>query len=87
MEGQYDVEVKVISQKGTCVAEHKVGDSWIVGHDTAEGICVSAFGSIIPSYRVLRFGGEYPWMEDKDRAIVACPDPKNPVVFELRRIR
>ncbi len=31
MEKLYDIQVKVISQKGECGAEHKVGDSWIIG--------------------------------------------------------
>ena len=30
-------------------------------------------------------GGAFPWEKDKDKATVACPDPENPVVFELRR--
>jgi hypothetical protein len=37
--------------------------------------------------RVLRFGGELPWEEDRDTAHVACPDPLNPLIMELRRIR
>lgn len=32
------------------------------------------------------FGGSYPWSEDPDVYIGCCPDPVNPVVFELRRI-
>jgi uncharacterized repeat protein (TIGR04076 family) len=36
---------------------------------------------------VLRHGGEFPWEENKDKAHVACPDPFNPVVMELRRVK
>ena len=83
----YDVEVKVISQEGECSKEHKVGDSWIIGDKTREGICIHAFVGILPELRVLRYGGEFSWVEDKDTAIVACPDGKNPVIFQLRRLR
>ena len=83
----YDVIVKVVSQKGTCGAEHKVGDEWVVGSKTPEGICMGAFEVVYPSARVLRFGGSFPWSSEPDVATVACPDAKNPVVFELRRLR
>ena len=83
----YDVIAKVVSQKGTCGAEHKVGDQWVIGSKTTEGICLSAFNALSPSLRVLRFGGSFPWSSDSDVATVACPDAQNPVVFELRRVR
>ncbi|MBC8275960.1 MAG: TIGR04076 family protein [Chloroflexi bacterium] len=86
MDKLYDIQVKVISQKGECGAEHKVGDSWIIGSKTQEGICLPALNAILPDLRVLRFGGELPWAQDKDTATVACPDAENPVVFELRRL-
>jgi len=83
----YDVIAKVVSQKGTCGAEHKVGDQWVIGNKTTEGICLSAFNALFPSLRVLRFGGSFPWSSDPDVATAACPDAQNPVVFELRRVR
>jgi uncharacterized repeat protein (TIGR04076 family) len=87
MAESYDVEIKVVSQKGYCGAGHKVGDTWNMGATTVEGICASALNSIYPDFRVLRFGGELPWEEDKDTATIACPDAINPVVFEIRRKR
>lgn len=83
----YDVIAKVVSQKGTCGAEHKVGDQWVIGSKTTEGICLSAFNALFPSLRVLRFRGSFPWSSDPDVATAACPDAQNPVVFELRRVR
>ena len=87
MEEMCDIAVKVISQEGTCAMEHKVGDEWVVGMKTPDGVCLSAFNALYPSLRVLKFGGSYFWSEDPDVATAACPDAKNPVVFELRRIR
>ena len=86
MAERYEVAVKVISQKGTCAQEHRVGDEWVIGGKLAEGLCTSAFGALYPSLRVLMFGGSFPWEDDPDVAIVACPDVKNPMVFELRRL-
>ena len=83
----YDVVTKVVSQKGTCGAEHKVGDQWVIGSKTPEGICLSAFNALFPFLRVLRFGGSFPWETNPDVTTVACPDAQNPVVFELRRLR
>ncbi len=83
----YDVEIKVISQKGDCGAGHKVGDAWTISTETPSGICLAAFHALLPDFRVLRFGGSFPWEQDKDVSHVACPDAFNPVVFELRRKR
>ncbi len=83
----HKVSIRVVSQKGSCDAGHKVGDQWVVSEKTPEGICVSAFDVLCPGIHVLMFGGAFPWESDPDRIMAACPDPANPVVFELRRVR
>ena len=80
-----DVIAKVVSQKGTCAAQHKVGDEFIIGQQTPPNLCSWAFHSIFPFAQVLQFGGSFPWEKDHNKTTVACPDPTNPVVFELRR--
>jgi uncharacterized repeat protein (TIGR04076 family) len=80
-----DVTAKVISQKGTCEAQHKVGDEFVIGEHTPPNLCSWAFYSLFPFAQVLQFGGSFPWEKDPNTATVACPDPTNPVVFELRR--
>ncbi|HLB12355.1 MAG TPA: TIGR04076 family protein [Dehalococcoidia bacterium] len=88
MGGSYPVRITVVSQQGHCDAGHKVGDSWLIDENkTPGGICLGAFNPLAPNVRVLRFGGEYPWAEDKDATTIACPDAVNPVVFEVRRLR
>ena len=87
MTESYDVAVKVISQKGTCGAEHKVGDEWVIKGKTPEGMCMEAVHTLFPNARVLMFGGSFPWATEPDVATIACPDAQNPVVFELRRLR
>lgn len=76
---------KVISQQGTCEAQHKVGDEFLVGEKTPPNLCSWAFYSLFPFAQVLQFGGSFPWEKDRNKSTVACPDPDNPVVFELRR--
>jgi len=87
MAESYKVSIRVVSQKGTCAAGHKVGDRWVVNEKTPEGLCIFAFGSLFPFLQVLMYGGSFPWESDPDVTTVACPDADNPVVFELRRWR
>jgi uncharacterized repeat protein (TIGR04076 family) len=87
MAESYKVRVKVISQKGHCELGHKVGDEWLVGEKTPEGMCIYAFASLLPFLTPLMHGGAFYWEKDLDRTTAVCPDPDNPVVFELRRIR
>jgi uncharacterized repeat protein (TIGR04076 family) len=81
----HQIIAKVISQKGTCEAGHKAGDEFVIGQRTPLGMCSWAFHTLFPFAEVLQFGGSFPWEKDPDKATVACPDPDNPVVFELRR--
>lgn len=82
-----DVAIKVISQKGTCANEHKVGEEWVIRTKTPEGLCLGAFGALYPYVKTLAYGGSFPWENDPNVATFACPDAKSPVVFELRRLR
>ena len=79
------VKISVVSQKGHCAAEHKVGDEFYTHGMTPKGICLSAFNALFPSLWALMAGGSFPWSENPDADTVACPDAANPVVFELRR--
>jgi len=80
-----DVIAEVISQKGICTCGHKVGDKFTIAQQTIPNLCSWAFHSLFPFAEVLQFGGSFPWEKDGNKATVACPDPDNPVVFELRR--
>ena len=80
------VIAKVISQKGTCAAGHRVGDEFPVGQKTPPGVCSWAYNAMFPFAEVLEFGGAFPWETDPTKATVACPDPANPVIFELRKV-
>jgi uncharacterized repeat protein (TIGR04076 family) len=80
------IVARVVSQKGSCEAGHKPGDEFIIGQTASSGICSWALYTLFPFAEVLQFGGTFPWEKDPGKARVACPDPDNPVVFELRRV-
>lgn len=80
-----DVIAKVISQKGTCMSGHMVGDEFVIGQRTSPDMCSWAFYALFPFAKILQFGGSFPWEETPHKTTIACPDPANPVVFELRR--
>ncbi|MDD5093270.1 MAG: TIGR04076 family protein [Dehalococcoidia bacterium] len=81
-----EVIAKVISQQGTCSAGHRVGEEFIIGQETPPKMCAWAYYTLFPFATTLQFGGSFPWEKDKGRVTVACPDPGNPVIFELRRM-
>jgi uncharacterized repeat protein (TIGR04076 family) len=83
----YEVAARVISQKGNCALGHKVGDRFVIGDKTPAGMCSWAFYTLFPFASVLQCGGAFPWEKERDKTTVACPDPANPVVFELERLR
>jgi uncharacterized repeat protein (TIGR04076 family) len=78
----------VIQQEGHCAAGHQIGDEVIFDGQTVEGkVCIHALYSFLPKVFAMRYGAEFPWLEERDRATHACPDAWNPVVFEIRRLR
>ena len=83
----YKVKLKVVSQKGTCVIGHKVGDEFVTSGATPKGICLVALNSMFPTIYTFMFGGSFPWSKDPDIETPACPDAENPTVFEVQRIR
>ena len=88
MNGDYmKVKVKVISQKGKCTENHKVGDEAIISTKGVEGkICIHALYSILPKAFAVMYGAKFPWVKEGENPKHACPDGKNPVIFEIERI-
>lgn len=65
-----------------------VGAEFVVKEDGAcpPGFCGWAFADIQRDITHLRFGGSYPWCQDKKVAISCCTDGLRPVFFKLQRI-
>jgi len=84
----FPIVARVIRQEGHCAAGHQVGDEIFFDGETVQGkVCISALYSFLPKVFAMRYGAEFPWLEDKDLSTHACPDAWNPVVFEIRRVR
>ncbi len=83
----YEIKATVVEQKGTCVAGHKVGDEIDLNDIHAPKICRPLLNALEAQAMVLKYGGDMPWLKDKDTARVACPDPENPVIVEIKRVK
>ena len=80
------VQVRVTVIDGVCQGGvHKVGDTFIVGDITPEGVCVDAFAAIAPYVMTLRCGGHFSWAKEKGTAEIHCPDACG-ITLELKRI-
>ncbi len=86
MARHHDVRITLVSQRKRCPNGHQVGDQWLVGRKTPAGMCLGAFGSLLPCLTALRFGGDFPWEKEAGRGTVCCPDPEVLNVFRLERV-
>jgi len=66
---------KVVSQKGTCQAGHRVGDEFVIGQTTPEGMCSWAFSAVFPYAEALEFGGSFPGKAAPIRPAWPAPTP------------
>ena len=83
----YKIIATVQSVKGHCDFDHRVGEQVVFDGETVQGrVCLHALYSFLPKVFAMRYGADFPWLEDKDVATHACPDAFNPVVFEIRRV-
>lgn len=80
-------KVIVESQKGTCGAGHKTGDEIVVGPGLPMNVCGFAYHCMFPNMRVLSFDGNIPHEKEPGTFRIACPDPDNPVVFKVVRLK
>jgi uncharacterized repeat protein (TIGR04076 family) len=88
MNKTYKVIATVQSVKGHCDFGHEAGDQVVFDGETVQGrVCLHALYSFLPKVFAMRYGADFPWLEDKDVATHACPDAFNPVVFGVRRVK
>ena len=81
------VKLKVVSQKGICHMNHKVGDEIIISENGIEGnICLHALYSIIPKAFAIIYRASFLWLKNGENPKHACPDGENPVIFEIEKI-
>ncbi len=78
----------MISQKGKCTLNHKIGDEIIITEEGVQGkICIHALYSMLPKVFAIMYGADFPWVKIGEKPRHACPDGKNPVIFEFEKIR
>jgi uncharacterized repeat protein (TIGR04076 family) len=70
--------------KGSCHANHKVGQQFALNCYDSGGLCGFFYHDIFPYLTVMQFGGQYPWW-GKDTIDVECPDRYNVVSLKIER--
>lgn len=86
MSETYVIMAVVQSVKAHCEFGHQVGDQIVFNSKGVHGrLCLWALSSLLISVLAMRYGANFPWLEDKDVAVCACPDIVNCVIFQLRR--
>ncbi len=79
------ITVRVAEVKGEC-GIHKAGDTCTFTETGVQGrICIHAMYSMLPKVFAMMYGARFPWLQNPDLAVHACPDAANPVVFEVQR--
>lgn len=77
-------KVKATVTSGECnQGFHKVGDSFVIGEFTPEGMCTSAFDAIFPFVLTLQCGGEFFWERNRRVTCASCPDDTG-LIFEIK---
>jgi len=85
-ERNQSMRILITVKDGECQGGvHKVGQVITFESTTPEGMCTGAWNAIAPYLLTLRFGGNFPWEEEKGVATIHCPDPKG-ITLELRRV-
>lgn len=83
-----EVEVKAkvvrILEAGKCPVNLQVGDEFELSANQFPP-CRFARHMLEAPLWVFVYGGKFPWAKDPDRLELCCPDPANPVVFEITR--
>ena len=70
---------------------HKPGDELVfecVGQGLVRingTVCLGALTSLMPKVYAFHNGARFRWADEDDVVVHACPDPKTPTVFEVRR--
>ncbi|MEK3875638.1 TIGR04076 family protein [Paenibacillus sp. FSL H8-0122] len=82
----YEFELKVTGVKGHCRAGHKEGDIMKVSPLNAGNLCGTAFHAVFPMLLALNMDAKLPWDPEGNIVHSACPDMRNQMTMEIRRI-
>jgi len=82
----YKVEGAIVSIKGKCSINQKVGDKFNLSIHSAGGLCGTFYHMLFADIVLLQFGGARPW-GNPDVIERVCIDSVNAVKIRLERIR
>jgi uncharacterized repeat protein (TIGR04076 family) len=69
--------------KGTCRANHKVGQELQLNCYDNGGLCGFFYHDVFPMLLGLQYGAGYPWWGDQKVVEIGCPDPYNQLTMTL----
>jgi uncharacterized repeat protein (TIGR04076 family) len=81
------VVAKVIGMQNNCTIGMKVGDEFELSVHQCGNFCGYFYHNIFNWVTTLQFGGTFPLFEDPDIQYWDCPNGKNRVQVELKRIK
>lgn len=79
-----DVSVKIIKTSNCPYFKKK--QKVVLNQLTPNGLCISAYHTLIPYIHTLYNKGEFTWMKDRKKVIAQCPNPEVGVSFEVNHI-
>jgi len=85
----HKIQIKIIGKEGSgnCPNGHKVGDVFIVNRKSpTPPLCLAALFNLMNPIRIFEGGGSYPHYPDPDSYQILCPDIRQRMLFEVRRL-
>jgi len=81
----YKVRCEVVEILRNAFDCSKVGQAFILGPRTPEGMCARAFAGLYPTALAMRFSERIAWENEQGQVDVTCPE--RDVVYRLTRVR
>ena len=74
--------VQIVANKFKCST---LGQTFVIGPRTPEGMCARAYAAIYPASLAMRFAEKISWESEDGSVEVTCPDQD--VVYRLTRMK
>jgi uncharacterized repeat protein (TIGR04076 family) len=74
--------VQIMANKFKCSS---LGQTFVIGARTPEGMCARAYAAIYPASLAMRFSEDISWEQGRGYIDIMCPD--NDVIYRLSRIK
>ena len=74
--------IEILANKFNC---SKVGETFVIGPRTPEGMCSRAFATVYPAALAMRFSETTSWETENGTMDIMCPDQD--IVYRLSRIK